>query len=235
MTPGFANAVDPIIEMMLTFKEQIEKNTTCRPDFVRQSFIQRIAASEKLVHEEPEEWDLARFALVTWIDEQLVYSLAWPYSASWNQQKLQTHYYRTQTARESFFERAAQAERSAQKDALEVFFICVVLGFKGVYDPAAKVKSPKQMGLPDNLQDWIRKTRQHIKLNDVKVVEKEMATDGFEATPLKGKYDLLRISLTFFVTAVFAGLVIFLLLVPSKRTKEDHAAVSPTLACHRIS
>ena len=122
MTPEFANAVDPIIEMMIDVKEQIEKNSAPQAEHIRSGFIYCIKGSTESLRHRHAEWDLAQYALVAWIDEQLATSLAWPGASFWSKNKLQMKYYRCQMSREGFFERAAKAEKLEKKDALEVFF-----------------------------------------------------------------------------------------------------------------
>ena len=209
MTPDFAKAVDPIFKMMIDLKEQVEKNSAPAPDAMNDAFIRRIDESQKMLHTRPDDWDLARYALVAWIDEQLASSLSWPGSGFWNQNKLQVKYYRKMLAREAFFEKAIEAEKLPKKDALEVYFLCVVLGFQGVYDGAPGLKTPEDLGQPDKIDDWLRKARNWIKLNPAKVSEKRSAGLAHYADPLNGKYQLLGMVMACIFTGIVASLVMY--------------------------
>ena len=79
----------------------------------------------------PDEVELARFALVAWLDE-VVGSAEWPGSEQWNSELLQLQLYRTNRAGNEFYERLA-AMRPDQNDAREIYFLCLALGFQGQY------------------------------------------------------------------------------------------------------
>lgn len=209
MTPEFVKAVDPIVEMMVDVKEQIEKNAAPQPDYIRSGLIHCIQLSRESLRDRPSEWDLAQYALVAWIDEQLATSLAWPGASFWSKNKLQLKYYRCQLSREGFFERAAEAEKIEKKDALEVFFLCVVLGFKGVYDGTADRRRPQDLGLPDTLAEWQRRMRDCVKLTPAKVVEKRGANNRHGTTPLYGKYQFLGTLMTFVIMTIYAVLLAY--------------------------
>ena len=210
MTPDFVKAIDPIVELMIDVKEQIEKNNFPAPELIRNRFIQRIDASEKMVDKRPQEWELASYALVAWIDEMLASQLPWNGASYWNQNKLQVKYFRNMLARERFFLKAKEAENLPKKDALEVYFMCVILGFKGVYDGAPGLESPRDVGIPDEMADWIRRTRDWIKLSPMKVNEPRQVGIEHDAGPMNGKYQLLGMFMTFVVTSLLAGLVVFI-------------------------
>ena len=213
MTPDFVKAVDPVFEMMIDLKEQIEQKSAPTPEAIRGAFIRRFSESEKLLHQRPEVWDLARYALVAWIDEQLASSLAWSGSEEWNKNKLQFDFSSNMSARnvarERFFERAKDAEEKQRKDALEVYFMCVVLGFQGVYKAVDGLATPHDIGVPDAVEDWLRKTREWIKLNPAKVNEKRPATVEHDANPHDGKYHLLGMVMAFIVTSIVASLAVY--------------------------
>src|SRR6266542_1696572 len=83
-----------------------------------------------------------RYALVCWLDE--IFVLDSPWSAQWNEQKLEAELYGTNDRAWKFWEQARRAESRLEKDALEVFFWCVMLGFGG-----------ELRQQPDKLQAWV--------------------------------------------------------------------------------
>ncbi|HYT90164.1 MAG TPA: DotU family type IV/VI secretion system protein [Gemmataceae bacterium] len=70
-----------------------------------------------------------RYALACWLDELfVVYS---PWSQDWNERKLEVSMYGSNDRAWRFWEQARLAEARPTMDALEVFFLCVLLGFRG--------------------------------------------------------------------------------------------------------
>ncbi len=83
--------------------------------------------------------DAARFALVALIDERVM-ALDAPIREAWEAAPLQRHLFQTFNAREAFFDRLATVRTPADgehADVLELFHLCLCLGFKGrMVDPA---------------------------------------------------------------------------------------------------
>ncbi len=75
----------------------------------------------------------ARYALVAFIDEQVLKS-SWSGRAEWMSQPLQLIFYREYTAGENFFVRLRSLLQSGSRPlALEVYYLCLALGFRGAY------------------------------------------------------------------------------------------------------
>jgi type VI secretion system protein ImpK len=81
------------------------------------------------------EADIAesRYALVAFIDEQILKS-NWPGRAEWMNQPLQLILYREYTAGENFFARMrALLNQGGRQVALQAYYLCLALGFRGAY------------------------------------------------------------------------------------------------------
>lgn len=76
-----------------------------------------------------EEYDQARFAVCVWVDETVLGS-DWTHRAQWQREPLQRTYYNTSEGGEEFYERL-NALGFHQREAREVFYLCLALGFKG--------------------------------------------------------------------------------------------------------
>jgi len=76
----------------------------------------------------------AKFALVAFIDETIL-SSNWPQKDEWVSTPLQLELYDQFDAGEVFFDRLEDLRRNAQAhgEALEVYYLCMTLGFKGRY------------------------------------------------------------------------------------------------------
>ncbi len=79
----------------------------------------------------PEDYDEARFAICAWIDEALL-SSSWQGRTQWQRESLQRRYYQTADAGEEFFERLNRLGPH-QQDVREIYYLCLVMGFRGRY------------------------------------------------------------------------------------------------------
>jgi len=75
----------------------------------------------------------ARYALVAFIDEQILKS-SWSGRGEWMNQPLQLGLYRENNAGENFFARMrALLNQGGRQVALQVYYLCLALGFRGAY------------------------------------------------------------------------------------------------------
>jgi len=75
----------------------------------------------------------ARFALVAFIDETIL-SSRWSQKAQWEAKPLQLEFSDRYDAGEEFFVRLDRLLAQPAADVLEVFYLCMALGFKGRYE-----------------------------------------------------------------------------------------------------
>jgi len=71
-----------------------------------------------------------RYALTCWLDELFTLDDS-DWSARWNEQKLEVELYGSNDRSWRFWQQAELAQARSGDDALEVFFLCVMLGFRG--------------------------------------------------------------------------------------------------------
>jgi type VI secretion system protein ImpK len=106
------------------------------------------------------DYDLARFAVFSWIDETIL-SSQWEGKTRWLGAQLQRRFYNTADAGKLFFERL-NTIGPHQLDAREVYYICLAMGFTGQYCNEGddylleqlklsnlKLLTGSSMGLPD--------------------------------------------------------------------------------------
>jgi type VI secretion system protein ImpK len=75
----------------------------------------------------------AQYAIAAFTDEQILRS-SWPYRAQWLGQSFQLRYFGENTAGEGFFRRMAMLQGHPHKThVLEVYYLCLCLGFQGQY------------------------------------------------------------------------------------------------------
>jgi type VI secretion system protein ImpK len=84
----------------------------------------------------------AKFALAAFVDE-VVLSAEWPGIEQWAEDPLQLHYFGTYLAGEDFFLKldAIRSQAKARAGALNVYYQCLLLGFKGKYG----IESPDKL------------------------------------------------------------------------------------------
>lgn len=92
----------------------------------------------------------ARYALACWLDE--IFIADSPYADQWKERALEFSIFQTRDRAEGFWDQSRLAERRPGTDALEVFYWCVMLGFRG-----------ELRGQPEKLRDWTLAIRDRIR------------------------------------------------------------------------
>jgi type VI secretion system protein ImpK len=82
-----------------------------------------------------------RYALVCWLDE--IFILDSPWKDQWSEHSLEIALYKSRERAWKFWEQADRASARPTTDALEVYYLCVMLGFRG-----------DKGGQPDELRAW---------------------------------------------------------------------------------
>lgn len=134
------------------------------PDALRMRLIEMFNAAEREAKRLaiPEEAvQQARYALAAFLDEMIL-SVPSPHRDAWSARPLQYELFREHVAGVEFFNRLEALRRSLppNQDLLEVFYLCLVLGFEGQYklqgreklkdliDALAREIQPKPGALP---------------------------------------------------------------------------------------
>ena len=161
MTPKFAYAVDDIFVYVIDLLSRIEHNEQPKHLDERSQIRALIERAEVRV-DSREEWKLAKYALVAWIDETLTQA-EWNARKGWREKTLENSYFKSDDAAIQFFVKAREAQEFANKDALEVFYICVMVGFRGIYSGSKGGETAEHYNLDANLDTWIERTANTIR------------------------------------------------------------------------
>jgi type VI secretion system protein ImpK len=79
-----------------------------------------------------------RYALACWLDEIFIGDSIW--RDQWNDNKLETTLHGINERATEFWKQAQRAQSRPTRDALEVYYLCVMLGFRGeLYDKPAEL------------------------------------------------------------------------------------------------
>jgi type IV/VI secretion system ImpK/VasF family protein len=79
----------------------------------------------------PDQFLGVRYALACWLDE--IFILDSPWAGPWSEHRLEWALYQSNDRAWLFWEQARLAEDRPAADALEAFYLCVMLGFRGDY------------------------------------------------------------------------------------------------------
>lgn len=163
MSPQFAQSVDPIILHVLNLLDRINEGQPAVPEEERVRIRLLIDQGEAIAGATP-DWELAKYAIVSWIDEVLT-DTPWEGNEWWSNNVLEMELFNTRLCNERFYEQAQEASALPNRDALEVYYICVVLGFRGFYVDSDLAGSFAQAyNLPPTLEGWAKQTSLAIRL-----------------------------------------------------------------------
>lgn len=195
MTDPFASLVSPVFQTVLNLQQRLEagENPPLGPE--REQIVvaldeaaRKAGISSQLSH----DFELAKHALVYWIDEILINS-PWSHALEWRQQILEWDLYQERLRADRFFEKAHEAEVLANTDPLETYYLCVALGFRGKY-----VESQAE------LRAWAERIYNRIASSGLQP-EKFLPDESLDReplSPLPGQTILLAISVLVSITAL---------------------------------
>jgi type VI secretion system protein ImpK len=134
MTDAFTDVVAPVIEGVIGFQEGLLRGKHPTLEEQKRELIDLLNRAEdkagRTSAELARDFELAKRALVYWIDEVLI-SSTWTHAHEWTNHILEFSLYKESAAAIRFYEKAAEAEKRDSTNPLETFFVCVALGFRG--------------------------------------------------------------------------------------------------------
>lgn len=205
MTPQFAQAVDRIFLAVLGLLDRIGRNEPLVPSEERVRIRAALDHAESQLGQSP-DWQLSKYALVTWIDDVLI-EAPWEGRQWWEENALEVEIFNTRDAFTAFYTKAVEAATRPQKNALEVFYVCVVLGFRGLYRDSSAVVMADQLRLPPDLSAWTKQTALAIRLGQGRPPITEAPHPGDGAPPLEGKFALVGATLLSVVLAAVTAIL----------------------------
>ena len=123
----------PVFDLILRLKAGIvQPSNSLRPKVAKllnefEKRAERYRFNEKVVR-------VAKFALASFVDETVLTN-NFPLKEEWEKNPLQLEYFGEQLAGNKFFEKleAMLKQMKVTADAVEVYYVCMLLGFKGRY------------------------------------------------------------------------------------------------------
>jgi type VI secretion system protein ImpK len=187
MTPQFAHAIDPVMIHVLGLLERINRDDRPVPHDERLRIRALLDQAEALLGAS-DQWRLGKYALASWIDEMLV-DANWDGRDWWSNNVLEIELFNSRECYDRFYVLAKEASTLPTRDALEVFYICVVLGFRGLYrDPDFSASTIQALGLPPNVEAWARQAAMAVRLGQGRPQLTGKKRDLLGAPPLRGRH-----------------------------------------------
>jgi type VI secretion system protein ImpK len=199
--------------------DRIDRGQAADPADERAKIVKAFDAATAQLGNAPEWKDLAAYALYAWIDSELANVRVWEGRDWWQSHSLEVEYWGQGVASTVFFERAKEAAALPTKDALEVFYVCVVLGFRGFYEnmsEADKQAVIEAYGLPQDIRAWVQQYSHAVRLGRELPPISDARKPADVAPPRYGKQTVLGTSLLLAaMAALFVAIVIAVFRGPS--------------------
>lgn len=213
MRPEFATVIDPIFLSTLQFVDRIEQRNRLVAADERATLLRKIDDAELRLGG-TDEWRLSKYALCAWIDALLI-NAKWDGSGWWKDNCLEGKYFGRRDAHEAFFQRSSDAAALGRKDALEVYYLAVVLGFRGFYadpDQSYRASLVNSLRLPNTIEAWCRTTARSLQLKQGRPPIPDSIQTGGSAKPLTGRASLVMfsmLSVILFGAAIAIAIMVF--------------------------
>jgi type VI secretion system protein ImpK len=189
MTPQFGELVHPVISHALDLKDRLDRGDQLDLEAEQRRLIERLRSSGEVRHLVDYVGDGtvflgARYALSCWIDELFIVYSSW--ADLWKERPFEVALYGSRERAAKFWDQAdlvlrrpnsPRAPTAPGLDAMETFFLCIVLGFRGRYlENPGKVReyveemrpqvthtttwpSPRDHGVKTNIEPLLGRSR----------------------------------------------------------------------------
>ena len=143
MTPEYETAIDSLLSRLI---EIIDSASQKSEDELDVEFKQAFDSTSRIM-EAHNEWKYCKYAMVCWVDSEII-----AHYPTWKDNPLEAHYFGKAVAFTEFFKQAQRCYERRYFNAYEVFFICFMFGFRGVYQPNYRTEIPSS--LPNSDAEW---------------------------------------------------------------------------------
>jgi type VI secretion system protein ImpK len=176
---------------------------------VERQLLERAFRESEAKSSDSRAWLLAKYALACWVDDLLI-STQWSGREWWESNSLEFAFFNTHDRATQFFAKAKEAAQSTQRDALEVHYLCVVLGFRGLYALEEATVIADHLDLPITLAEWVKNTAEAIQLRQGRPSVQEVPQPPSGAPALESRYLMVGALLWTFVLSVLLLLLFYI-------------------------
>ena len=129
-----AELASDIFLLVLTFRERADSIEFDAMERGARALFEEFDRKAKALKKDPEDITASKFALAAFADEAVLRS-QWAPKEQWADNPLQLQLFETYLAGEAFFENLEKlrARGESAQEAMEIYYICLVLGFEGKY------------------------------------------------------------------------------------------------------
>jgi type VI protein secretion system component VasF len=153
MTPEFANATLPLVVYILKLFDRATAYKTGSAESERSLLRAEFeATAAKLRGPRAEEWELASYALAAVVDELLIVDIPWTGQSWWENHAFEVELFNTRRRATEFYSKADKAASFQSKEALSMFVLAVLVGFRGVLRDQ-----------PEQVETWLRSHIQSVR------------------------------------------------------------------------
>lgn len=200
MTPEYEKVVDPLLTSLLAIVQRADRmsirdlTVELRDEFDRANALM----------ETDREWKYALYAMVAWVDSEMIIN-----HNRWKDETLEAYYFKSGNAFTEFFLRAEKSYEKRYFNAFEVFYICFMFGYHGVYQTGDKTTVPKKLPVSD--VEWQKKAAgriARIRKSDKESEWSSVKEQEWESRPLDGKANLVNSVIFLSISALVAILLI---------------------------
>lgn len=132
--PTLAELASDIFLLVLSFRERADSIEFDALYSGARAMLEEFDQNAKALKIDPEDIADSKYALVAFVDEAVLRS-QWKAREQWADNPLQLQLFGTYLAGEGFFEnlKKQRARGKAAEEVLEIYYICLILGFEGKY------------------------------------------------------------------------------------------------------
>jgi type VI secretion system protein ImpK len=211
MTSQFCELVHPVIASALDLKDRLDNNEKPDLDVEHRRLLERLRSAGDVRQQSDYAGDGtvflgARYALACWIDELFIVHSPW--ADLWKDRSFEVALYGTRLRAEKFWDQADLVLRRPNSprapiapglDAMETFFLCIVLGFRGKYRQDAR-----------KVREYVEEMRPQVTVTTPwpKPAERGVKTN---VEPLFGRARLRRVIAIYGSLVVVVSFVLFVL------------------------
>ncbi len=131
MAEDLVSEVYPLLKQALKYRDMLRQGKPLSVEAVQSDLRGKLRVSRQADgHGQPDDEYLGiRYALVCWLDELFIIDSPW--QSDWAAKALEPALYHTRSRASTFWEQASKASTRSDRAALEVFTLCLLLGFRG--------------------------------------------------------------------------------------------------------
>lgn len=212
MTPQFSNLVYPVLTYALDLKDRLDRGESADLETEQRELLNRLTSEIEGRRQadfagDGQNYLGVRYALACWLDELFIVHSPW--SDRWNDRKMEVALYGTNDRAWKFWDQADLVLRRPNSpkvlhppgiDAVEAFFLCVVLGFRG-----------KHLSAPAKVREYVDDMRSQVSRTSTWQSPRDSGVET-NVEPLTGRASLIRAILIFGGLSVFVSLVFVVIL-----------------------